>query len=272
MNVTQTSTLPARHSLTIAAVVSLLITLLTAVASVAGLVAQDSIYPTETLRRAYLTNDIANLVIGLPILLLAMWLAWRGLLVGLLLWPGAMVYGLYNYLIYLFGMPYNWLFPLYLAIVALSLYGTTALLVNIDGALVKQRLSGRVPERFAGGIVAVFGLLFLVLAITELIDPLTNEAEIARPDLALAVADVILSIALVIGGVSLWRRQALGYVSGLGLLFLATTLFAGLILVLAIQPLLSDAPFAATDILVTLVMSLVAVVPFVRYLRGVISS
>jgi hypothetical protein len=50
---------------------------------------------------------VVNLLIGLPILLGSMWLARRGQLIGLFLWPGALLFVLYNDIIYVFAMPIN---------------------------------------------------------------------------------------------------------------------------------------------------------------------
>ena len=71
--------------------------------------------------------------------------------------------------------------------------------------------------------------------------------------LEVAVADVILSILLILGGILLLRRQALGFVSGLGLLFAASTLFIGLLIYFILQPFVSDVYFAWVDFLVVLV-------------------
>jgi hypothetical protein len=70
----------------------------------------------------------------------------------------------------------------------------------------------------------------------------------------------------------LLRQQALGYVGGTGLLFLGSMLFVGLILFLLLQPLLTDAQFVLTDIIVTFVMGLICFIPFGFFLRGVIRS
>jgi hypothetical protein len=266
------SNLPINYGLRLITLSSLAIALLTAVASIASLVYQDDIYPTEALRTSFLANDVVNLFIGLPILLLSMGLAGRGKVVGLLFWPGALFYGLYNYLAYLFGMPFNGMFPFYLAIVTLSIYTTIGLVAGIDGQALKNRLAGRVPEKLAGGVLTAFGILFMLLATSEMITPLINQMPIARPDLGLAVADVILSAALAIGGVLLWQRQALGYVGGTGLLFLATMLFMGLIFVLLLQPFLTPTPLALTDVVVILLMSLVSIVPLALFMRGVVKG
>ncbi len=72
--------LPTRYSLTIVSVFSLLIALLAAVTSVAGLAFQENIYPTVDLQQSFMANDVVNLLIGLPILLGSVWLARRGVI------------------------------------------------------------------------------------------------------------------------------------------------------------------------------------------------
>ena len=76
---------------------ALIIALLAVIASIAGLVSPNTIYPTAELRESFLANDVTTLFIGLPILLASMWLSRRGKLLGLLLLPGALFFILYNY-------------------------------------------------------------------------------------------------------------------------------------------------------------------------------
>ena len=61
-----------------------LVALLMAAASLAGVFFQSALYPGEAVRRAFLANDLVNLLIGLPILLGSLELAKRGKLIGLL--------------------------------------------------------------------------------------------------------------------------------------------------------------------------------------------
>lgn len=268
----ETANLPVTQDLKPGYVFSLLIVALTAGASIAGLLYPNDIYPTEELRQSFVANDLINLVIGLPILLGSMWLARRGKLIGLLFWPGAIFYGLYNYLVYLFAMPFNVMFLLYLMIVTLSIYATIGLVANIKGKEVQRRLIGRVPERFAGGVLFGFGFLFIVRALAVMAQALINQSPIARPELGLLVADFIFSAAFVIGGLLLWRRQPLGYVGGTGLLFQTSMLFVGLVIILIMKPLLTEAPFVLTDIVIVFLMGLICFIPFTLFVRGVVKS
>jgi hypothetical protein len=159
MNTNQKDTahLPIRRHLTLAYGISLVVAALMAIASVAGLLYQTTIYPTDELLEAFLSNDVVNLFIGLPILLGSMWLARRGQLSGLLFWPGALFYVFYTYIVYVLCMPLNGAFLLHLTLVTLSAYTMIGLVASIDGKSVQRQLSGAVPERAGGAYWPAWG-------------------------------------------------------------------------------------------------------------------
>ena len=266
------ASLPIRRNLTLTYALSLIVAILMAVASVAGLIYRTIVYPTDELLRTSVSNDVVNLFIGLPILLGSMWLARRGKLIGLLCWPGALFFVLHNFSVYLFAMPLNVAFLLHLALVGLSVYTIIDLVAVIDGKAVQQRLTGAVPERAAGGILAGLGLLFFLRVIVVLVNAIVNQTPIAEVELALHVTDFLFSPTWVIGGVLLWRRKDFGYVTGLGLLFNASMLFIGLIIFLLLQPFLTAAPFVLGDVVVIFVMGLICFIPFLLFVRGVVTE
>ncbi len=264
--------LPIKGSISLIYIHSFLIAILMAVVSVTGLLYRTLIYPADELLRAFVPNDVVNLFVGLPILLGSMWLAWRGKLIGLLCWTGALFFVLYNYIAYVFAMPLNWAFLLHLALAMLSLYTLIGLVASIDGKAVQQRLSGAVPEKFAGGVLAGLGLLFFFRVIAVVINSVTGGIIPPKTELAVNVSDFFITPAWIIGGILLWRRKEFGYVSGLGLLFQASMLFIALIIFLLLQPLLTTAPFAVADVVVIFTMGLICFIPFVLFVRGVIAE
>ena len=271
-NQERNASLPLRCSLTPVYALSFIIAILMAATSIAGLLYQTIVYPTDELLQSFLPNDVANLLIGLPMLLASMWLTRRGKLVGLLFWPGALFFVLYNYIIYIFAMPLNVAFLLHLALVMLSVYSLVGLAASIDGKVVQQRLAHAVPERLAGGVLAGLGLLFFLLVIGAIVNALISQTPIVETELALHTADFLIAPAWVVCGVLLWRRKAFGYVAGLGLLFQASMLFIGLIIVLLLQPFLTAAPFSLVDVVVTFVMGLICFIPLALFVRGVVSG
>ena len=272
MNTSQdrNANLPLRGTLTLVYALSFVIAILMATASIAGLLCQTTIYPSDELLQAFLPTDVTILFIGLPMLLGSMWLTRRGKTIGLLLWPGALFFPLYTYLTYVLAMPLSVAFLLHLAVVAVSVYTLVALLASIDAKTVQRGLAGSVPNRLAGGILAGLGALFFLRAIVVMVSALTGQAPLAETEFALNTSDYLTAPAWVVGGVLLWRRKAFGFVTGLGLLFQASMLFIALIVVLLMLPLLTNEPLALVDTVLVFVMGFVCFVPFALFARRVV--
>jgi hypothetical protein len=178
----------------------------------------------------------------------------------------------YTYVVYIFSMPLNLALMLQLALLILSTYTLIAFVANIEGVSVKNQLAGVVSERVCGGVLVGFGILFLLRATGMMLSAIANQAPLANTETALNITDLLIAPAFIIGGLLLWRRAALGYVTGLGLLFQASMLFIGLIIILIIRPYITTAQFAPVDVLVVTLMGMVCFVPFVLFLRGVTSK
>lgn len=258
--------------LTTAYIFSLVVAFLLTAASVGGLLFPSSIYTTEELRQSFLANDLVNLLLGLPILLGSMWLTRRGRLIGLLCWPGALLYTFYNYIAYIFGIPFSWFTLVFVVIVFLSAYPVFALLKKIDWDTLKTRLIGKVPDKFSGGVLVFFGVAFFFLAVGVIARVSTNQVVTSITDVGVAIADMVLSVILFVGGISLFRRKPFGYASGMGLLFGASALFIGVILVVILQPVFTDAPFVLDDVIVLAGMALICFIPTGLFMRGVLSN
>lgn len=267
-----TSNLPIKNKLTSAYALSLVIAVLMAAVSIAGLLSPQIIYPTDELVEAFVPNDVVNLCIGLPILLGSMWLTHRGKLIGLLLWPGALFYVFYTYIVYILGMPLNMAFLSHLALVALSVYTLIGLLSSISTEPVKNRLAGSVQERIGAGVLVVLSTFFFIRASFILVDAVIKRSPLPPTEIALVATDFLIAPAWIIGGVLLWRRQAFGYVTGLGLLFQASMLFIGLIVILIVRPFLTAAQFILLDVLVVMIMGMVCFIPLMLFARGVVSN
>jgi len=253
---------PYAHNLKQIYGLSLVCAVMMVALSLAGIIFQHSIYVTEELRRTFLANDVVNLVVGLPMLVFSMGLAWRGRLIGLLLWPGALFYIVYNYIAYTFALwPAVWSF-LYILLAVLSVYSITVLFSRLDSSVIRQQLDGQMLERWVAGVLVGLGVLFFLRGAGIVVNDLTSQELLSRVGLSTTIADLLTTPVWVIGGIQLWRRWLFGYVSGLGLLFQASTLFIGLILFMILQPFLTSAPFVLSDVLVIFAMGLICFIPF----------
>lgn len=261
--------LPIKQDITQAYRASLLIALLVAIASVLGLAFTDQIYPSEELIQSFLTNDAINIIVGLPVLLGSLWLVKRGKLLGLLFWPGALFFMVYNYLIYLVAMPINMYYIFFPLIVFPSLYITIWLIRHMNAPLLASNLAGNVPERFTALVLVGFGIIFISRVAAIVVAITSEHLTIPPTELGLHIADVFFSIVLLICGIQLWRKHSLGYCTGLGLLFQASMLFIGLILLMLLQPIFTGEPIPWIDILIVFLMGFITFIPFGFYIRGV---
>jgi hypothetical protein len=270
---TQSATLPITHSLTLAYFSSFVIALLMAVTSITGLLYQTRIYPTDEALYQYVATDVLNLVVGLPALFGSMWLARRGKLIGLLCWPGMLLYGLFVYVMYAIGVPFGPLFLPYLVLAVLSAYTTVGFVASVDSEAIRCRLTGAVPERLAGGILTGLSTLYSLNAVGQIVTALASQTPIGATDIAHWMADLaILGPMWLVGGLLLWRREALGYVAGTGLLLLGSILFIGVVPIIVFEALYTASPIDVAAIVQMLVMGLVCFVPFGLYVRGIVQS
>ena len=232
--------------------------------SLAGLFFPASLYPTVDLRNSSIPTDVVNLVIGLPILLLAIYLARRGMLVGLLFWPGMLLFVAYHAIAFAAGVPFTWQFFLYVLLAVLSIYTLVRLLASRDASAIRQRLKGKVHERVSGGTLIGLGLLFAGLVVQIMTDPSAAPSQVAT-----GVADLTIIPLLLAGGILLWRRHAWGYVAGAGLLFMMSMLFVGLLVFFILQPFVAGVSFPLDDFLAIAGMSVFCFVPFGLFLHGI---
>jgi hypothetical protein len=249
--------------------VSLVIALLLTVVSVAGLAFGARIYSaSETkLLPLFAGQDALNLVVGLPFLLGSMILARRGSLIGLLLWPGALFYVLYDYGYYVLGAPFNVFFLVYIALMTLSAYTLIAIVASIDGTAVRSRLVTAVPARMVGGTLAGVALLFTALWTAMAVSALASGTPLDPIARTVVTMDLVVQLpALLVGGILLWRRQPLGYVAAAGLSLQAAAYLIGLSAITVLQEILSSAPFDTVAVVPGIVVGaicLALVAPFI---------
>jgi hypothetical protein len=102
----------------------------------------DSVYSKETANWAAqgFAQDIVNVFIAYPALLVLAFLAGRGSIGAYLAWTGVLGYSVYTFAIYTFSIHLGPLFMVYVAVFGLSIYALIGGLASIDGARLKSAL------------------------------------------------------------------------------------------------------------------------------------
>ena len=111
---------------------------LIAVSSIVGILFED-IYSREASEYAAqgVGQDLINLIILVPILLAATIFIRNGSKISLFVWLGAMIYTVYSYTTYCFGVHFNALFLVYCGILGLSFYLLIVYLISMNPEAVK---------------------------------------------------------------------------------------------------------------------------------------
>jgi hypothetical protein len=275
---------PIAGRLQLALAASLVVALLIACVSTAGLIlGSDGLYgdpkmaigavasTAGVLVPGFLGHDVFNLFVALPLLLAIVWLAWRGSLLALLLWPGVLLYVLYSYTIYLISAPFSVLFMSYAGLVVLGGFTAIGVVTAIDGMAVRQRLAGALPARMLGGLLVVLGFLTVAQdatgALTTALGNGAAASPLARP---VWIADLAIEgPVMLMGGLLLWQRTALGYVVGAGLLVQYGLTPVVLASSMIFQALVTAAPVDVATVTVLLAFGAVCFAPLVFFVAGV---
>lgn len=179
---------------------------------------------------SFLGQDAITLTLGVPMLAASAWAGRHGSTRALFCWIGLLFYVAYAYAFYVLGAPVTWLFPVYIVIVSLGMYGALALLFALDLPALEARAGPRLPRRtVAAYFVATatfFAGLWLMLVASRL-------AAGDAPDMVVrtvvAIDGIVLLPLLFFGGLWLWRRTALGLALAGPLLMKAAATFLTLI-------------------------------------------
>ncbi len=160
-------------------------------------------------------NDIVTLVVGVPLLVVSAWLAFRGSLRGQLLLTGILGFFLYTYMSMCMLTSFNALFLVYVALFALSLYAFILCMMSFDLAILPQHFSERLPRGWIAGLLFVIGGFLSLAWLGKVVPPLMQNLTPALENtttFVIQAMDLGLIVPLaVLAGVLLLRRSAWGY-------------------------------------------------------------
>lgn len=117
-------------------------------------------------------NDIVTLVVGVPLLVVSTWLAFRGSLRGHLLLTGILGFFLYTYMSMCMLTSFNALFLVYVALFALSLYAFILCMMSFNLATLPQHFSERLPHGWIVGLLFVIGGFLSLAWLGKVIPPI----------------------------------------------------------------------------------------------------
>ena len=181
-------------------------------------------YDTVSSAAQMQANDLVALVLGLPLLAAAYWLALRGdpksawQLRGQFLLAGTLAFFLYTYMSMAMNTAFNPFFLLYVVLFGLSLYAFILSMMGFDVAALPARFSERLPRRAIAWTFIVTGAFLTLAWLGRIFTPIlqgtppalenTTTMVIQAMDLVLIMPLAFLAAALLL------RRSAWGYLLG----------------------------------------------------------
>mmetsp|Transcript_15802 Transcript_15802/g.39278 ORF Transcript_15802/g.39278 Transcript_15802/m.39278 type:complete len:289 (+) Transcript_15802:193-1059(+) len=251
---------------------------LVATSSVIGLLQIADIthsYPTDDLKQAFLPNDVVNLILGVPMLLVSAFDSY--------LLPGALLYQVYSALTYVLALKDTQLGAVFF-LQCTILIGCCLCLPDAYSAAVKKAavhrhhdstipkkdeknksfiVTSSTAEKTGGGFLLLWGFLFVSRSLYRLLISIEGESYASQTssERATDIADIIIGVAWIFGSFQLVRYSNIAL--GQALLFQGSMLFMALIMVLAIKPfIVSDETFQIADIAVVGSMGMSVFIPF----------
>ncbi|GGL61149.1 hypothetical protein [Sporolactobacillus putidus] len=112
-------------------------------------------------------QDISNLFIVVPVLIISAIFSSKGSRTAKLIWAGTMTTNIYAYVIYTFAVHFNFLFHVYCLILGLSLYSVICFFMNHVKENFSKWFTEKAPTRAVGIFLLVIAVLFVLLWLSQ---------------------------------------------------------------------------------------------------------
>lgn len=160
-------------------------------------------------------NDLVVLAIGLPLLVVSTWLAFRGSLRGQLLLTGTLGFFLYTYISMAFMAAFNALFLVYTALYSLSLFAFVLSMMSFDLETLPGKFSERLPRGWIAGVLFLIGGFLLLAWLGRILPPIFKD-QVPYLENATTMVIQAMDLGLIVplatlSGILLLRRIAWGY-------------------------------------------------------------
>jgi len=165
-----------------------------------------------------IAQDLANLAIASPAMLILAALALRGALRPYLLWLGVVTFTVYNYVIYTFSVPFGSLFLLWAAVLGISIYSLIGGIATVHHTTVQSSYRSRRLEKVVGVALLVVAIFFAFIWLSEDVPALIGAttpgsvAEMGLPTNPVHILDLAFFLpATVVTAAMLLKRSPLAY-------------------------------------------------------------
>lgn len=173
-------------------------------------------HDTVSITAQMMGQDLVTLLVGIPILLVSLYLVSRDSLRGNLIWMGTIFYFFYSYASMSFTTSYNQLFLVYVVLFSLSLYTFMYGMLSLDAKPIEKSISPGITIKLAGVFLIASGTILVLMWLKMIIDSLlTGTAPVAMETyttLVIQAMDIgIVFPATLTAGVLILKGKEWGY-------------------------------------------------------------
>jgi hypothetical protein len=218
-------------------------------------------------------QDIVTLLVGIPLLILSLYLLKKNYVKGKLLLTGTLGYFLYTYMSYTFLWNYNNLFLIYVMLMSLSFFAFTLSMISFDINRLKLAFKKELPIKFIGGYQIFVGIAIGLLWLGRIAPSITGDTAplglehyttlvIQGMDLGFVVPVAILS------GILLIKRKAFGYLLSSVVIIKGITLLTAITAMIVSQA-YAGVPMILLEVIIFLSFDLVSVYCLIVLMRNI---
>lgn len=121
-----------------------------------------------------IAQDIVTVMLGIPLLIVSLYLSLKNSLKGRLLLTGTLGYFLYTYISYTFLWMYNPMFIVYVIIMSSSFFAFTLSMMSFDINNLSSAFNKKLPVKFLGGFQIFFAAALCLLWMGKIIPTITK--------------------------------------------------------------------------------------------------
>jgi hypothetical protein len=165
-------------------------------------------YLSEGLIAFQFLQDALTLLLAIALIPL-MYLTARGSLRAFVVWGGILVFVPYYYAFFAFGLLYNALYPVYLALVGLGTFSLIGLLIGVDLPAFAQRAKNNMPVHLIAVVLAM-PLLLVPLWVAMMLQGIRTQ-QVQETALVIVMDLCFLIPACAYSAAQIWRRRPVGY-------------------------------------------------------------
>ncbi len=216
--------------------------------------------------------DFVTLLVVVPATFVALALLWRGSLRAALVSAGLLAYFVYQSAEYAVFWAYGPLYPLYVAVLALSVSALALLIYGLDLERLATCIDERFPRRAVVGyaafiVIVLLGLWLPVIGGTlggEVTDELEGASTLVVPAFDLGL---LLPLAL-FTAIAVWKRAPVGYLLGMLLLVKGASMALAIAAMLIVEWQVTD-ELLVPPLIVFVLVALASVLIGARALQGI---